>query len=138
MTQSLQPLQGVSACVFDAYGTLFDFASAAARCVEVPAARRSRGAQGREVPRAMPPEHGRRGRRAHFGKIVECCRRSLFPSIILPVPAQKTSLFWLGNCGGRVAPEAMQTAQGFKISPQSPVPRDLRERQGNDVAMISS
>ena len=41
MTQSLQPLQGVSACVFDAYGTLFDFASAAARCADIPADRRA-------------------------------------------------------------------------------------------------
>ena len=40
MTQSLQPFQGVSACVFDAYGTLFDFASAAARCADIPADRR--------------------------------------------------------------------------------------------------
>jgi 2-haloacid dehalogenase len=29
-------LRGIRACVFDAYGTLFDFASAAARCQEVP------------------------------------------------------------------------------------------------------
>ena len=29
------PLTGVRACVFDAYGTLFDYASAAARCREV-------------------------------------------------------------------------------------------------------
>ena len=29
-------LEGVRACVFDAYGTLFDFASAAARCKDVP------------------------------------------------------------------------------------------------------
>jgi 2-haloacid dehalogenase len=27
-----QPLHGIRACVFDAYGTLFDFASAASRC----------------------------------------------------------------------------------------------------------
>jgi 2-haloacid dehalogenase len=27
-----QPLQGIRACLFDAYGTLFDFASAAGRC----------------------------------------------------------------------------------------------------------
>ncbi|HYM17836.1 MAG TPA: haloacid dehalogenase type II [Micropepsaceae bacterium] len=27
-----QPLDGIRACVFDAYGTLFDYASAAARC----------------------------------------------------------------------------------------------------------
>ena len=27
-----QPLNGIRACVFDAYGTLFDYASAAARC----------------------------------------------------------------------------------------------------------
>jgi 2-haloacid dehalogenase len=27
-----EPLEGVKACVFDAYGTLFDYASAAARC----------------------------------------------------------------------------------------------------------
>ncbi len=26
------PLKGIRACVFDAYGTLFDYASAAARC----------------------------------------------------------------------------------------------------------
>ncbi len=26
------PLEGIRACVFDAYGTLFDYASAAARC----------------------------------------------------------------------------------------------------------
>ncbi len=34
-------LQGIQACVFDAYGTLFDFASAAARCPEVPEDRRA-------------------------------------------------------------------------------------------------
>jgi len=31
------PLTGIKACVFDAYGTLFDFASAANRCPDVPA-----------------------------------------------------------------------------------------------------
>ena len=34
-------LEGVDACVFDAYGTLFDFASAAARCSELPQDRRA-------------------------------------------------------------------------------------------------
>ena len=29
------PLEGIRACVFDAYGTLFDYASAAARCGDV-------------------------------------------------------------------------------------------------------
>ena len=29
-----EPLQGIRACVFDAYGTIFDFASAAARCTD--------------------------------------------------------------------------------------------------------
>lgn len=33
-------LTGVRACVFDAYGTVFDFASAAARCPDVPEDRR--------------------------------------------------------------------------------------------------
>ena len=32
-----EPLRGVKACVFDAYGTLFDFASAAKNCPDVPA-----------------------------------------------------------------------------------------------------
>jgi len=41
LTERPSPLQGVSACVFDAYGTLFDFASAAARCAEVPAEKRA-------------------------------------------------------------------------------------------------
>jgi 2-haloacid dehalogenase len=34
-------LEGVRACVFDAYGTLFDFASAAARCGDVPEDKRA-------------------------------------------------------------------------------------------------
>ncbi|MBV1705246.1 MAG: haloacid dehalogenase type II, partial [Hyphomicrobiales bacterium] len=34
-------IEGVAACLFDAYGTLFDFASAAARCEDVPADRRA-------------------------------------------------------------------------------------------------
>jgi len=34
-------LEGVRACVFDAYGTLFDFASAAARCEAVPEEQRA-------------------------------------------------------------------------------------------------
>ncbi len=33
-------IENVRACVFDAYGTLFDFASAAARCDDVPAEKR--------------------------------------------------------------------------------------------------
>jgi 2-haloacid dehalogenase len=41
LTQPLRSLEGVSACVFDAYGTLFDFAPAAARCADVPAERRA-------------------------------------------------------------------------------------------------
>ena len=32
----MKRLEGIKACVFDAYGTLFDFASAAARCQDVP------------------------------------------------------------------------------------------------------
>lgn len=32
---SQRPLAGIRACVFDAYGTLFDYASAAARCRDV-------------------------------------------------------------------------------------------------------
>jgi 2-haloacid dehalogenase len=33
-------LTGIRACVFDAYGTIFDFASAAARCPDIPEAKR--------------------------------------------------------------------------------------------------
>ena len=41
MTETSRSLDGVEACVFDAYGTLFDFASAAARCPDVPEDRRA-------------------------------------------------------------------------------------------------
>jgi 2-haloacid dehalogenase len=34
-------IHGIKACVFDAYGTLFDWASAAARCPDVPDAKRA-------------------------------------------------------------------------------------------------
>ena len=40
MTQTSRTLEGVQACVFDAYGTLFDFASAASRA-DVPEDRRA-------------------------------------------------------------------------------------------------
>ncbi len=32
----MKPIEGIRACVFDAYGTIFDFASAAARCPDIP------------------------------------------------------------------------------------------------------
>lgn len=32
----MSQLQGIRACVFDAYGTIFDFGSAAARCTDIP------------------------------------------------------------------------------------------------------
>ncbi len=35
------PFQGIRACVFDAYGTLFDFATAVARCAEIPEDKRA-------------------------------------------------------------------------------------------------
>jgi 2-haloacid dehalogenase len=41
LTEPARRLEGVRACVFDAYGTLFDFASAAARCEAVPDERRA-------------------------------------------------------------------------------------------------
>lgn len=38
---SNQPLTGIRACVFDAYGTIFDFAAAARRCRELPEEKRA-------------------------------------------------------------------------------------------------
>lgn len=37
----MSQLQGISACVFDAYGTIFDFGSAAARCEAIPEDKRA-------------------------------------------------------------------------------------------------
>lgn len=37
----MKQLTGIRACVFDAYGTVFDFASAAARCPDIPENRRA-------------------------------------------------------------------------------------------------
>ncbi|MBU6440939.1 MAG: haloacid dehalogenase type II [Betaproteobacteria bacterium] len=37
----MSALTGIRACVFDAYGTIFDFASAAARCPELPEDKRA-------------------------------------------------------------------------------------------------
>jgi 2-haloacid dehalogenase len=35
MSESLQPLTGVKACVFDAYGTLFDLTAAVRACADI-------------------------------------------------------------------------------------------------------
>ena len=37
----MSALQGIRACVFDAYGTIFDFASAAERCTDIPEDKRT-------------------------------------------------------------------------------------------------
>jgi 2-haloacid dehalogenase len=37
----MSQLTGIRTCVFDAYGTIFDFASAAARCAEIPEDKRA-------------------------------------------------------------------------------------------------
>lgn len=37
----MKQLQGIRACVFDAYGTIFDFASATARCSDIPEDKRA-------------------------------------------------------------------------------------------------
>ncbi|MCW8309415.1 haloacid dehalogenase type II [Acidiphilium sp. PA] len=37
----MSQLAGIKACVFDAYGTLFDFNSAVARCADIPEAKRA-------------------------------------------------------------------------------------------------
>ena len=37
----MRPLIGIRVCVFDAYGTVFDFASAAASCAEIPEDKRT-------------------------------------------------------------------------------------------------
>ena len=81
MTHTPRSLDGVQACVFDAYGTLFDFASAAARCPDVPEDRRaaltalwrdkqlqySLAAHAREPLRRLLAGH-RRGARFRAGK----------------------------------------------------------------------
>ena len=51
----MEQLRGIRACVFDAYGTLFDFASAAARCPGLPDDKRvALTAVWREFPAAGP------------------------------------------------------------------------------------
>lgn len=37
----MTPLTGIRVCIFDAYGTIFDFASAAARCPDIPQGHRA-------------------------------------------------------------------------------------------------
>ena len=32
----MSPTEGIRACVFDAYGTIFDFSSVVARCRDIP------------------------------------------------------------------------------------------------------
>ncbi len=63
-------LDDVSACVFDAYGTLFDFASAAARCDDVPGAQRTQlTAMWREKQLQYSWLRGLQGRHADFAQV---------------------------------------------------------------------
>jgi hypothetical protein len=70
MTAPSARLQGIRACVFDAWGTLFDFASAAARCEEVPGEHVARlAAPRRDKQLQYASLRGLSSRRPHFWKV---------------------------------------------------------------------
>ena len=53
----MSALRGIRACVFDAYGTVFDFASAAARCPGIPEEQRATPQRLAAKPRFDRPLH---------------------------------------------------------------------------------
>src|SRR5271166_6913254 len=114
-------LEGVHACVFDAYGTLFDFASAAARCAEVPEDRRAAlTALWRDKQLQYTWLRTLENRYADFWQVTGDALDFALESLALAVPALRERLMelYLGLEPFPEVPEVLRTlrARGFKTA----------------------
>ncbi len=118
-------LDGVRACVFDAYGTLFDFASAAARAPDVPAAKRvALTALWREKQLQYTWLRSLQGRYADFHAVTADALDFALESLRLDAPALRERLM----------------ALYLELEPFREVPGVLRElrRRGFKTAILSN
>ncbi|MBV9288468.1 MAG: haloacid dehalogenase type II [Hyphomicrobiales bacterium] len=92
----VERLEGIEACVFDAYGTLFDFASAAARVGELPEAKRDALTMlWREKQLQYAWLRSLQGRHADFWRVSEDALDFALESLALARPGLKQRLMEL-------------------------------------------
>ena len=114
-------LEGVRACVFDAYGTLFDFASAAARCDDVPADKREAlTALWRDKQLQYTWLRSLQNRYADFGQVTGEALDFALESLGLETPGLRDRLMdlYLGLEPFPEVPEVLRAlrARGFKTA----------------------
>ena len=117
----LQRLEGVSACVFDAYGTLFDFASAAARCDDIPVEKRAAlTTLWRDKQLQYTWLRSLQNRYADFWQVTGEALDFALESLALAAPALRERLMelYLGLEPFPEVPEVLRTlrARGFKTA----------------------
>ena len=118
-------LEGVRACVFDAYGTLFDFASAAARALDEPEAQKAAlTALWREKQLQYTWLRSLEGRYADFHQVTLDALVFALESLGLDAPGRRERLM----------------AVYFSLDPFPDVPKALREvrRRGFRTAILSN
>jgi len=114
-------LDGVRACVFDAYGTLFDFASAAARCEDVPSEKRAAlTALWRDKQLQYTWLRSLQNRYADFWQVTEEALAFALETLGLEAPGLHARLMelYLGLEPFPEVPEVLRTlrARGFKTA----------------------
>lgn len=122
--QTVDPLK-VRACVFDAYGTLFDFASAAAQCKAVPVDRAAQlTALWRDKQLQYTWLRGLQGRHADFWQVTG--------------DALDFSLETLGLDSASMRDELMALYRTLKCFPEVPAVLADLKRQGYITAILSN
>ena len=118
-------LEGIEACVFDAYGTLFDFASAAARSAELPEEKRDAiAALWREKQLQYTWLRSLQGRHTDFRRVTEDALDFALESFALDEPGLKDRL--------------MELYLGLDPFPEAPEVLSELRRRGLRLAILSN
>ena len=120
-SQAPTRLEGVRACVFDAYGTLFDFASAVTRCEDAPAEQRAAlTALWRDKQLQYTWLRSLQNRYADFWQVTEDALAFALESLGLDAPTLRERLMelYLGLEPFPEVPEVLRAlrARGFKTA----------------------
>jgi 2-haloacid dehalogenase len=125
LVEPLRCLESIHACVFDAYGTLFDFASAAARCADVPEERRAAlTALWRDRQLQYTWLRTLQNRYADFWQVTGEALDFALESLDLKTPALRTRL--------------MELYLGLEPFPEVPVVLDALRSAGFKTAILSN
>ncbi len=130
-------LAGIRACVFDAYGTLFDFASAASGCADVLGDRAATlTALWRDKQLQYTWLRAVQGRHADFWEVTGDALDFALEALRLRDPGLRERLMslYLTLSAFPEVREALQPLEGGRVGDRDPVERDAGDAEGGSRA----